>query len=76
MRKTVIAAALFFAFPAWAGCPLISLTPCKTAVHHVKKVRPAHKMLSARVADLERRLLLAEAALKAQQHQLLRLQTK
>lgn len=72
MRKTVIAAALFFAFPAWAGCPLISVTPCKTAVHHVKKVKPsARKVLNARMAGLERRLTLAEAVLAAQQHQIL-----
>ena len=46
------------------------LSPCKPIAHHVKKVKPGHKALAARVAGLERRLTLAEALLAAQQHQI------
>ena len=66
----IITACLATVSPAWADCPLISLTPCKATVHHVKKVKPTHRALAARVADLERRVRLAEAALAVQQHQL------
>ncbi len=80
MRCLVIITFLTMIQPTWAACPIISIDPCRTIVHHVKKVKPTHKALTARVADLERRLLLAEAmlagheaALGAQQHQLSRL---
>ncbi len=95
MRKFLVLAiivALYFIFllwqssaqaqPALAGCPLISFTPCKPAVHRVQKAKPNPLITKheKRIADLERRLLLAEAmlagheaALGAQQHQLSRL---
>ncbi len=56
--------------------------PCKPAIHHVQKAKPNPLITKheKRIADLERRLLLAEAmlagheaALGAQQHQLSRL---
>lgn len=56
--------------------------PCKPIAHHIQKAKPNPVIVKheKRIADLERRLLLAEAmlagheaALGAQQHQLSRL---
>ncbi len=82
MRLILIAASLLFVSAANAACPLISFTPCKLEVHHIHKPKPNPLITKheKRIADLERRLLLAEAmlagheaALGAQQHQLSRL---
>jgi hypothetical protein len=72
MKNLLVGAILLFVSPAWAGCPLISVTPCKTAVHHVHKAKPnlALARHEIRIAGLERRLALAEAVLAAQHHQI------
>ncbi len=33
MRLVVLLAFIVFSQPVWAACPLISLTPCKPAIH-------------------------------------------
>jgi hypothetical protein len=70
MRLAIIGLLLALSFPAMAACPLISLTPCyevhkpSKVARVVKSIAVAHKAQAARLADLERRLALAEAALK------------
>ena len=66
--------------PALAACPLISLTPCHGARQPTARPRAGRGILAAwkqqdlRIASLEHRIALLEAALQAQQHQLLRMQ--
>jgi len=71
MRKVMIAAVLLFAFPAWAACPLIHLTPChevhrpSATARAVKSLTAAHRAQAVRVDDHDRRIATHDAQFKA-----------
>ncbi len=67
MRSILIAAILLLASPSWASCPLISLTPCKPAVHRVHKPKPnpAIAKHEERIASHDRWLAAHDAQFRA-----------
>ena len=53
--------------PAWAACPLISLTPCKSTIHrtHKPKPNPAITKHEERIASHDRWLAAHDAQFRA-----------
>ena len=71
MRFIIIVACVVIASPAWAGCPLIHLTPChevhkpSATARAVKGLAAAHRAQAVRVDDHDRRIATHDAQFKA-----------
>jgi hypothetical protein len=71
MRKIILASLLLFTSPAWAGCPLIHLTPChevhrpSATARAVKSLTAAHRAQAVRVDDHDHRIATHDAQFKA-----------